>query len=372
MKFTCSKTELKDALAIANRAVAVKPQTPILAGIYLHAEGSTLEMQANNFSLGIITKIAVNTEDPGSVVVVGKYFQEIVAKLPGDTVTISYDRNDSIVYIQSGASKYTLLAMDSEDFPKVKSQEVVTSFKIRASALKNLIRRTVFACAAEDASRPIFTGCLFELNGNSITVAATNTHRIAVKKDTIADEVEVMNFIVPAATLRDLLRMIDTATDNLVTVDYSGKYIAFTFDNIFMTSRLIEGQFPPYEKLVSAPTDIHVKVNVSDMLAAVDRVALISKETEYNTIRFIFTQDGVEISSNSPDVGKAEEHISATLEGEDIDISFNVKYIADVLHVLESENCRIGLTKPLAPIDVREDEGEDDYIYIVTPVRTNN
>jgi len=371
MKFTCAKNELKDALQVANRAVAVKPQTPILAGVYLRAEGSTLEMQANNFSLGIITKIAVNTEDPGEVVVVGKYFQEIVAKLPGDTVTITYDNGDNTVYINSGASKYNLLAMSAEDFPKVKTQEVVTSFKIRSAALKNLIRRTAFACANDDASRPIFTGCLFELNGNSITVAATNTHRIAVKKDTISGEVETMNFIVPAATLRDLARMIDTSSDNLVTVDYSGKYIAFTFDNIFMTSRLIEGQFPPYDKLVSAPTDIHVKVNVAEMLAAVDRVTVISKETEYNTIRFIFTQEGLEISSNSPDVGKAEEHINATLEGADIDISFNVKYIAEVLQVLDSEKCRIGLTKPLAPIDVREDDN-DDYIYIVTPVRTNN
>ena len=371
MKFTCAKNELKDALTVANRAVAVKPQTPILAGIYLRAEGSTLEMQANNFSLGIITKIAVNTEVPGEIVVVGKYFQEIIAKLPGETVTISYDSGDNIVYITSGASKYNLLAMSAEDFPKVKTQEVVTSFKIRAAALKDLIKRTVFACATDDAARPIFTGCLFELNGNSITVAATNTHRIAVKKDTIADEIEMMSFIVPSSTLRDLARMMDSSTDNLVTVDYSGKYIAFTFDNIFMTSRLIEGQFPPYDKLVSAPTDIHVKVNVGEMLAAVDRVALISKETEYNTIRFIFTQEGLDISSNSPDVGKAEEHINATLAGEDIDISFNVKYIAEVLNVLESENCRIGLTKPLAPIDVREDEG-DDYIYIVTPVRTNN
>ena len=186
MKFTCAKNELKDALQVANRAVAVKPQTPILAGVYLRAEGSTLEMQANNFSLGIITKVAVNTEDAGEVVVVGKYFQEIVSKLPGETVTISHEHGESVVNIKSGSAAFNLLAMSAEDFPKVKSQEVVTSFKIRSAALKNLIRRTVFASASEDASRPIFTGCLFEINGNSITVAATNTHRIAIQKDTIA------------------------------------------------------------------------------------------------------------------------------------------------------------------------------------------
>lgn len=371
MKFTCAKNELKDALQVVNRAVAVKPQTPILAGVYIKAEGSTLEMQANNFSLGIITKIPVNTEESGEIVVVGKYFQEIVAKLPGETVTISYREDEAIVKIQSGASVYELLAMKGGEFPKVKSHEVVTTFKIRSAALKKLIRKTVFACGADDSTRPIFTGCLFEINGNNITVAATNTHRIAIQKDSISDEIEPMSFIVPSVTLRDLAKMFDSSSDNFVTVDYSGKYVAFTFDNIFMSSRLIEGQFPPYEKVVPASCDMHVKIKVDEMRSAVDRVALISKETEYNTIRFIFTQDGLNISSNSNEVGKAEEHVEATLEGDDIDISFNVKYISEVLNVIESETCRIGLNKPLYPIDIREDDN-DNYIYIVTPVRTNN
>jgi len=371
MKFTCAKNELKDALQVVNRAVAVKPQTPILAGIYLQAEGSTLEMQANNFSLGIITKIAVNTEVAGQVVVVGKYFQEIVSKLPGETVTITLLEDEAVVQIQSGSSVYKLLAMKGEDFPKVKTHEVANTFKIKSATLKKMIRRTAFACAAEDASRPIFTGCLFELGGDGITIAATNTHRIAIQKEKISGEIEDITFIVPSATLRDLARMLDTSPDNVVKVDFSGKYIAFTFDNIFITSRLIEGQFPPYGKVVPASCDIHVKIKVADMLAAVERVGLISKETEYNTIRFIFTQDGLNISSNSMEVGKAEENVAATLEGNDIDISFNVKYISEVLHVIESEFCRIGLNQPLHPVDIREDDN-DNYIYVVTPVRTNN
>ena len=371
MKFTCAKNELKDALQVANRAVAVKPQTPILSGVYLRAEGSTLEMQANNFSIGIITKIAANTEESGEVVILGGKLQEIVAKLPGETVTITHTPGESAVYIQSGASNFSLLAMNGEDFPKVKSQEVISSFKIRPNALKKLINRTVFSSAANDDSRPIFTGCYFEINGENITVAATNTHRIAVQKDKIAEPIELLSFIVPSVTLRDLVRMLDASSDNLVTVDYSGKYIAFTFDNIFMTSRLIEGQFPPYEKVVPASCDMHVKIKIAEMREAVSRIALISKENEYNTIRFIFTQNGVDMSSTSPEFGNASEHVSATLEGADIDISFNVKYIADVLSVLEGESCRIGLNKPLFPIDIRE-EDNDDYIYIVTPVRTNN
>lgn len=371
MKFTCATNELKDALAVVSRAVAVKSQTPILAGVYIRAEGSTLELQANNFSVGIITKIPVNTEEPGELVVISKYLQEIVGKLPGETVTISRNEGEVDVKIQSGSANYELLSMTAEDFPKVKAQETVVSFKIKSSTLKNLIRKTVFSCSSGEA-RPIFTGVLFEINGDSVTAAATNTHRVSIMTGNICDEIAELSFIVPAATLRDLMRMLDTtAADNLTTIDYSGKSISFIFDNILVNSRLIEGQFPPYKKVIPKTSDTFATVRISEMLSAVDRVAVISKETEYNTIRFIFSQDGLEISSNSFDVGKSQEHVDAVVEGPDLDISFNVLYIVEVLKALDGEVCRIAMTKPLAPIDVRE-QGTDNFIYIVTPVRTSN
>ncbi len=369
MKFTCSKNDLSEALQTVSRAVANKPQMPILSGVYIRAEGSTLEMQANNFSLGIIAKTPVNTEEPGELVVVGKYFLEIVRKLSGDAVTISYEPGESVVNIQSESASFNLMAMSPEDFPKVKSQEVVTSFKIRAGKLKNLIRKTAFACSTDEV-RPIFTGCLFEIGGTSVTVAATNTHRLSIVRDQLAEEVAELRFVVPAGNLRDLMRMLESsAPENPVTVDYCGKYMSFTFDNIFMTSRLIEGQFPPYDKVIPSSSETFVTANVAELLSAVDRVALISKETEYNTIRFIFSQNGIEISSTSPEVGKASEHVACTIEGPDLDISFNVAYIFDVLKALDGAECRIALNQRLSPADIRE-AGNDNFIYVVTPVRT--
>lgn len=373
MKFTCSKADLNEALNAVSRAVAVKPQVPILAGIYMKADSSGLELQANNFSLGVITKIPVNTEEAGEIVVMGK-LQEIIRSLSGETVTFSHQSGESVVTINSESAAFTLLVMSAEDFPKVRSQESNKTFKIKTSTFKNLIRKTAFSSASGNDARPIFTGCYLDIKGDSVIMAATNTHRLAIMKDTVSEDLGEMNFIIPAATLRNLqFANIKDNSDsgNFVTVDCADKYIAFTFDNVFMTSRLIEGQFPPYERVVPSSSDIFAEIKVAELKDAVDRVALISKTAEYNTIRFVFTQDGVTVSSTSPDVGKAEEHVDAQITGDDLDISFNVNYIKDVLKVLDSEICRFAMTKPLAPIDIREKDN-DNFIYVVTPVRTSN
>lgn len=371
MKFTCSKKDLVDALNAVSRAVAVKPQIPVTAGIYMKAEGSSLELQANNFSLGIVSKIPVSTEEPGEIVAVGKFFLEIVRKLSGDTVTISFHSGENVVNIQSEASAFTLLVMNADDFPKVRAQDVLNSFKIKTSTFKNLIRKTAFS-TGNDETRPIFTGCCLEINGNSVTMAATNTHRLAIMKENISEDLGEMKFIIPSTTLKELARIADESTpDSFVNVDCSNKNIAFTFDNVFMTSRLIEGQFPPYEKVVPASSDIFATMKVSEISAAVERVGIISKETEHNTIRFIFSQEGIEISATSPEAGKAVEHVNAQIEGGDLDISFNTDYISEVLKVLDADECKFAMTKPLAPVDVRE-IGNDNFIYVVTPVRTSN
>ena len=370
MNFTCSRRDLVEAFNVVSKAVSAKPQMPILSGIYMKAEGSTLELQANNFEMGIITKIPVNTEDPGEIVVTGKYLQEVVRKLSGETVNISHDESQHIANIKSDTANFKLLSMSSEDFPKVKSPETFSTFSIRAATLKNLIRKTAYACANEEV-RPVFTGCCLELAGNSVSMIATNTHRLAIMKDTLEAELENLAFIIPSKTLWELFKMLDVSDpSNSVTIECSRKNISFTFDNIFMTSRLIDGQFPPYDKVILKTAETTATVKVSEMMDAVDRVALISKETEYNTIRFIFTQEGINISSDSPEVGRAEEQISARIEGADIDISFNVKYIVDVLKVIDTEECIIRLNKPLSPVDIREKD-RNDFIYVVTPVRTN-
>ncbi|MBR4903410.1 MAG: DNA polymerase III subunit beta [Selenomonadaceae bacterium] len=368
MKFSCYKSDLTEALQFVIRAVAVKPMTPVLAGIYLKAEGSMLELQANNFSTGIITRIPVNTEIAGELVVSGKRFQEFVRNMPDDTITFSDEKDSNTLSIESGGASVELLTMTASDFPKVKTPETDHSFKIRTTVLRDLIKRTVFAVGKDD-SRPIFMGCCFEIKGDTISVIATNTHRLALAKEKLADTYEDCSFVVPAEALRGIMLRIDPAdVENYITINYSMRYLTFTFDNVFVNSRLVEGQFPPYEKVIPTSSTTRVKVATADFKRAVDFVSLMSKETEYNTVKFKFADGGVEISSNSPEVGDAGQNIEAEIDGEELEISFNGTYISDVLRVIDSKQLDIELNDKYSPAAFTEPDN-DNYIYIATPVR---
>ncbi len=368
MKFSCYKNDLTEALQFAIRAVAVKPQTPILSGIYLHAEGSMLEIQANNFFTGIITRIPVNVEISGEVVVSGKRFQEFVRNMPDDTITFSDEYTNNTLTIESGGASVELLTMAAGDFPKVKTPETDNSFKIRTTVLRDLIRKTVFA-VSKDETRPVFTGGAFELKGNKISLVATNTHRLALAVEELHENYSDCNFVVPAETLRGIMLRIDPKdVENYITVNYSTRYLTFTFDNVFVNSRLIEGQFPPYDRVIPSSSTTRVNVSTADFKNAVEFVSLMSKETEYNTVKFVFSGDGIEISSNSPEVGGAVKNVEAQVEGDDLEISFNVDYIADVLRVIDSPRVHIALNDRYSPAAFTEPENEN-YIYVATPVR---
>lgn len=368
MRFSCYKNDLTEALQFVIRAVAVKPMTPILAGIYLRAEGSMLELQANNFSTGIITRIPVNTEVPGEVVVSGKRFQEFVRNMPDDTITFNDEESNNTLAIESGGASVELLTMAAGDFPKVKTPETDNSFKIRTTMLRDLIRKTAFA-VGKDETRPVFMGCSFEVIGDKISLVATNTHRLALVKEQLPESYSDCNFVVPAETLRGIMLRIDPKdVENYVTVNYSTRYLTFTFDNVFVAARLIEGTFPPYDKVIPNSSTTRVKVDTAEFRNAVEFVALMSKETEYNTVKLAIGDGSIEISSNSPEVGGAVKSVEAQIDGDDLEISFNANYIVDVLKVFDSKQVNIALNDRYSPAAFTEPEN-DSYVYIATPVR---
>jgi DNA polymerase-3 subunit beta len=261
--------------------------------------------------------------------------------------------------------------MDAADFPKVNRQEFNHSFFIRNNVLKRLIVRSTFASSTDD-SRPVFQGCSVTIENNTISFVATNTHRLVVAKAEIEDNIPGENkFIVPAKTLNDLLSIINSAQeDNGVKVEFSDKHIAFTVNNIFITCRLIDGQFPPHEKVIPASCETFATVDIGEFRSAISRVEIISKQTEYNTVRLLFTSEGLELSSDSYEMGKVVEHVNSVVEGPDVEIAFNLKYVQDFLKIVGgNDEVRIGMNDKLSPADFRLTDDED-FIYIVTPVRT--
>lgn len=371
MNITCKKNELIGAISIVSKAVDAKPQTPILSGIYLKAEDGKLELHATNYEIGLLVTIDADITSSGTIVVPGRYFQEVVKKLPGEEVTLVHDLSDMSISITSGSASFRLRSMPAGDYPVVKRVQGSLQFTIKDNALRSLIRKTVFACGT-DPARPVFTGCSLEVAGTKLTMAATNTHRLAIKEVIFDEDLGKIKLIIPSRILNEVLHTMtsDIPTDILVICSHTS--ISFSFENLFMTSRLISGQFPDVHNVVPKSFTSEVLLSTQDFSSAVDRVSLISRSNNYNIIRFEFAEDSLHISSNSPDVGRAEETMHISLSGPDLAISFNAQYIMDVLKNIDSENCRMSLGKnAYGAIAIRE-EKDDSFIYVVTPVRTQN
>ena len=365
MKFSFYKADMLDALKLVARSVAVKPTTPILAGIYLKAEGSTLEMQSNDFATGTIARIPVNTEVPGEVVIPGKDFHEIIACQPDDTVTA--ELIDNQLELRSGAAKFALpLLGDVADFPTVQKPEG-KSLAIKAALLKEIIAKTAFAVAKDD-TRPIFKGIYFEIDNGEIKATSTNTHRLAHFKAAMPAEGEV-KAVVPALSLKNLALILPSNDNDVVTVTLGEKYSAFVVDNFLMTIRMSAGEYPPYGKVIPQSPDFTIKVNRLELKGALDRMLRIAKSNEYNNVALSIDKDTLTLSARDNNRNKyAEETLQ--VEGNDyLQISFNIAYLTDFVNQAYGNALEISFSGQYAP-SLWQVEGDDNYLYVVTPVRT--
>ena len=368
-KFTCDKDSMFNVLSQISKAIAVKPASPVLGGIYMKVADNSLELHANNYSLGMSAKISVNALENGEIVVIGKKFLDVVRAMPDkDAIVFNYNENENCLEISCGRSSYSIATFNVEDFPKVTKKDAESSFDIKANILKSLIKKTVWACVQDD-SHPLYSGCLFDTNDDSITVVGTNMHRVSMAKDNLLDKpAEPLRFIVPVETLRSIAEMLPDDANTKITIDYTGKNVAFTIGNIFLTARIIEGRFPEYQKTIPVSSATIVSVNVEDLRAALERISIISREDSNKRVSFEFTQEGTEIYAATSEIGSGTETIRTDITGPNLTISFNYSYIIDALKVLKNGECRMALNGIYDALDLRSKD-DDSYIYIVTPVR---
>ncbi|MBQ7515053.1 MAG: DNA polymerase III subunit beta, partial [Schwartzia sp.] len=321
--------------------------------------------------IGSVCQMDADIEQEGESVVTGRYLQEVSRNLPDNEITFEQRAEEATIHISSGAANFTLLGMASRDYPGVRKIEEKVRFSIPDTALKKIVRKTAFSCST-DESRPIFTGCLMELSEDSIRMVATNTHRLSLEEDKLSSfEGQVQQSIVPARILSELMHTLNSEVPRDVIVSCNYNEISFSFDNIFLKSRLIEGQFPDYHRVIPTEFNTRVTLKRADFLAAVNRVSLIARSSDYNIIRLEFGSDTVHISSNNPEIGNAEETVAASIDGPGIVIAFNSVYINDVLKNMDSESFCFSMSEPLRPAIIREVEGDEAFLYVITPVKTH-
>ncbi|MDU1067726.1 MAG: DNA polymerase III subunit beta [Veillonella sp.] len=333
MHITFPKANLQKAINVLQKVSQNKTSSNLPGAIYMTTKNGQVELQGNDFELGIRLTIDGDIKEPGTLVVGSRYFQELIRKLPGDTIELYKPEDGNSLTITSGSSEFNLVTLHPDDFSLVEQIHDQDHVNIDSFAMKELIDLTNYA-AATDEDRPVFTGALLEIKENEVTMVATDTHRMAVKKITI-DE--------PATTpMRAIIPII---------------------------SRLIEGTYPEYEKVIPSQFDSSAVIDRREFAGAVDRVSLLAKDISYNVIRYDWSESNVTLSTQNTEIGMAKEDVAVEFKGTPFTISFNGRYISDILRHSTGDNIHLFL-KQNGPVVIRQDNNPN-YTYVVTPVRTN-
>ncbi len=367
MKVLCDSEALNKTLRIARHAVLSKSSTPIFSGFHLLAHGYQLEVVGMDLNMAISCSMEAQIEEEGSVVVNAAQLGNLLAKLPSGAVNLETAANGSLL-VSFGQSEYRLLMMNEDDYPPFPSFSGTHSLTIDDVKLQELIKKTRFACAA-DESRPLFTGILLEVEGEKITFVGTNTHRLAIRTLPLAGG-EDMSVIIPAKVLAEIAQVLGGAVPQLVKLDILDNQIMVCVGEIKIVSRLIEGRFPNYRAVIPPSFSITADLDIADLTAAVERVSLFSTENDYSIIRMHIEEGRLTLTSNNDANGGGREVLPAETAGGELKVAFNAKYVTDILKNLEGEKVRFSFNTSLKPVCVQELD-LPDYTYIVTPVRVN-
>ncbi|MDU6548448.1 DNA polymerase III subunit beta [Veillonella sp.] len=363
------KANLQKAINVLQKVSQNKTSSNLPGAIYMTTKNGQVELQGNDFELGIRLTIDGDIKEPGTLVVGSRYFQELIRKLPGDTIELYKPEDGNSLTITSGSSEFNLVTLHPDDFSLVEQIHDQDHVNIDSFAMKELIDLTNYA-AATDEDRPVFTGALLEIKENEVTMVATDTHRMAVKKITIDEPATTpMRAIIPTKTLAEVSRLLPTDNPAMINIIWNRTQIVFNFESIYIISRLIEGTYPEYEKVIPSQFDSSAVIDRREFAGAVDRVSLLAKDISYNVIRYDWAESNVTLSTQNTEIGMAKEDVAVEFKGTPFTISFNGRYISDILRHSTGDNIHLFL-KQNGPVVIRQDNNPN-YTYVVTPVRTN-
>ena len=368
MRFTCEKNMLVTGLNIAGRAVAQKSSLSVIEGILCKA-GLGLSLTGYNMETAITYEIEAEVSDPGQCILPAKLFGDIVRRLPEGPVTVVVDESFK-VSIRAGYASFTISAESAEDYPELADVNSGRPIRIPQNKLKELIGGTIFA-VSENQGRPIHTGVKFEVTNDSITAVAVDGFRLA--RRTFHPEEATgreLSFVVPAAGLKEVEKiLVDTDEDAAFTL--GPKHILYQVGSATLVCRLLEGEFLDWRRVVPSNCPIKLVANVGDLSSSVERVGLIVSEKYKSPVRCVFSHQELLMRTNTT-IGAAEDRCSIAGDGKELEIGFNVRYLADALRVIPSEEVTLELTNGLSPIVLTPVDEKYDFAYMVLPVRIKN
>ena len=368
MRFTCEKSMLVTGLNITGRTVAQKSALSAIEGILCRA-GVGLSLTGYNMETAITYQIEAEVTDAGACILPARLFGDIIRRLPEGPVTVVVDDNYK-VSIRAGYASFTISAESADDYPELPDVGSGRSIRIPQSALKELISGTIFA-VSENQGRPIHTGVKFEVEDSTVSAIAVDGFRLARRTyHTEEPTGRSLSFVVPAQGLKEVEKIASDA-DADVAFTLGTKHILFQMGCATLICRLLEGDFLDWRRVVPTNCPVKLVANVGELASSIERVGLIVSEKYKSPVRCVFSDQVLLLRTNTT-IGAAEDRCTISGDGKELEIGFNVRYLADALRAIPSEEVVLELTNGLSPIVLTPVDEKQDYAYMVLPVRIKN
>lgn len=367
MKLFCSQRDLDYAINIVNKAISPNNTLPVLNNILIKAEGKKLYFSSTNLEIAISCVIDADVRSEGAITVPAKLITSYVSLLNDQKVELNVGEGLNLL-VNSTSSSTKIKCISSDEFPLIPKIEKGIEFTMSVDAFHEAITETVFA-ASMNTSRPVLSGILMVGEGQSVKLVATDSYRLAEKTVNVSKKLtEAVNSIVPAKTMMELAKIISKAGSKDVKVNISKNQVLFSIDGIELISRLIEGKFPDYEKIIPAEQKTKVEVSVEDLSLVLKRVSLFARENN-NSVKLSVTNDGkMSVSSEETKVGEEKAELNVKLEGENNKISLNAQYLLDVLTYIKDDKVFFIVNDKAAPAVIRPVK-QENYVYIIMPLK---
>ena len=368
MKFVCYKDKIMKALNSVVKGVASKTTMPILEGILIQTNDNEIKLTTYDLELGIEYKMECDVQEQGSIVVNATMFTEIIRKLPDSEINISLNENNLLTIDCEGAL-YKLATMNPDEFPELPKIEVENSVTLEQSALKNMIRKTIFAVSQEE-TRPIFTGCLFEINNNKLNIVAIDGFRLALRTINIPVPVNDFKAVIPAKTLNEVNKILTDSFDN-IKIGVSKNQAVFEMENCKVVTRILDGEFLNYSTVIPTTWQTRIRVERESLLNSFERISLIAsssieKEKKYPVKVTIDIGKLTILCTNQ--TGDAKEEVYISTEGQNLEVGFNPKYFLDSLKAIDEEEVFVEFGTNVSPCLIKSVENSE-YVYMILPIR---
>lgn len=365
MRISCEKYLLQSACGIASRAAASKSPIPALEGLLLQAK-DRLTVTGYDLKKGIYTQLEADVAEQGSVVVGARLFVEMIRRLPDGIVTISTDTNNN-VNVKCGKSEFNFMGISPEDYPEMPVVDGLNNIALPQKILGSMINQTIFAVADNDM-RPIYTGTLFDIDGDELTLVSVDGYRLAKRCEKLESvKMENCSFVVPGSALTDIERVCGDS-EELVKISVGAKHISFSIGETVVVSRRLEGEFLNYKKSIPESFKYTVKVDRGEFMSAIDRVALIVSERNTSPVRMSFNDGNIDCLCITP-IGRAEDVCICEGSGEGLQIGFNDRYLKDALKAAAKDELNVCLNSASSPCVITAADGSDNFTYMILPVR---